>query len=153
MKKLTRKEKIFSAKRQLSEFLKLRPEERLDNFFSLKHSVLRLYSIVFADGIPNMDAIDVEKLGTDHLLMDIELIPFYIDEKNTQSYIRYEFAKKLQYPSEDYEVLTPACGMYKLQESNEVLFSNRLAVDYTLESFAKRWYDKIPIILELIEKK
>lgn len=149
MKKISKKEKVLNSKRQLHEFLKLQPEERLKNFYKLKHAVLRLYSILFTNGIPA--GFDFDRLSSDHLFLDIELIPFFKNTDNTISYVSFKNATNLIYPTEAYEIIEPSCGLYKSNKTNERYFSKRLAVDYTLEAYAQRWYKLIPEILNLLD--
>lgn len=151
MKKLTKKEKIANAKRQLSDFIKMHPQERMDNFYKLKHSILRIYNIIFANGFPKLEPSYIEILSLDQLYIDIELIPFYRDDKNTISYTSYQIAKKMSYPFGKYEIVNPACGMYKVEGNSTIRFSNRIAIDYKLEEIAQRWLDGIPTFLKLIE--
>ena len=151
MKKLSKKEKLAHAKRQLSEFIKMHPEERMDNFYKLKHSILRIYNIIFSNGFPNLEPSYIEMLNLDQLYIDIELIPFYRDDKNTISYASYQTAKKMPYPCGIYEIVNPVCGMYKFEGNNTILISNRIAIDYKLEEIAQRWLNGIPTFLKLLE--
>lgn len=153
MKKLSIKEKVLNSKRQLHEYLKFSPDERLINYYKLKHSIIKLYNIILTYGLTVNELFDFDKISSDHLFMDIELIPYYSSEDLVIQYIRYDFTNSLPYPCGEYEVIDPICGKYKQKENMEYMYSERLAIDYTLKSIAQRWYDYIPAILKLIDQK
>lgn len=153
MKKFPQKERINHSKKQLSEFLKLPKEERLEYYFKLlRPAIARLYDIVFVKCSSDIEYSEFERLKTDNLLLDIELIPYYSDSKHTISYSYYRNSINLDYPSSDYEIIDEQCGMCKEITSGKILFFPRIAIDYTLETVAMTWHEQIPKILELFNE-
>ena len=113
----------------------------------MKPAISRLYEVVMAD--TSIEYKEIEHLKRDYLHLDVECIPFCINEEGTISFTRYVDAKELKYPEGDYTIINEKCGMYKYHAEERLRFSERIAIDYALVAFANIWYNRIPEILGL----
>lgn len=144
------KERINQSRRQLQEFLRLNPNERISNYRTLlKPAILRLLNVL--SGIENGNSYeDIDSLKRDALHVDVEIVAFHFGENTTLSYMSLKAITQLTYPEFRYEIVDRTVGSCKDSYNDTIYYFKRIAVDYALESLAKRWLEKIPKILELL---
>lgn len=140
---------INRSKRELTEFLKGDTTFRMEHYLSLfSHAICSLLKPFRRHPEVKFDHIDL--LNLDALHADIRIIPFF-DSNGQIGYCRYDDAKKLPYPSNNYKIVDAQRGIYMKTSNGKIKYSERIAIDFMLEYIAQRWLNQIPNLLKLFK--
>ena len=127
------RERIHQSRRQLLDFLKLTPDERIKNFCTLlKPAILRLINVL-SDAENGTSYEDIDSLRRDALHVDVEIVAFHFGANNTLSYMSLRSVTQLKYPDFQYEIVDRINGAHKDMYNDTIYFSKRIAVDCALD--------------------
>lgn len=148
MKKRSIIDKLNYSQKQLIEYSKLTPDQRLETFTTiLGPAISRIYNVL--NQISNHKYPQMEDLNKAFLLTDVHIITYY-DSTEKLTYIHLRRALKLKQP-ENIEIVDKRSGKCRKSDGT-IFFSTRIAIDYSLDVLCKHWLKEIPIIIDSLPK-